>query len=644
MTIAYRPEIDGMRAIAVLAVVIYHLEIPSSNHILLAGGGFGVDLFFVLSGFLISQILLFELDEEGRIDFGRFYSRRVRRILPALLMVMLVSIPVAWNVMLPGEFVRFGDSLFATLGMVSNLFWFLTLDRYDAPSGLLNPFLHSWSLAIEEQFYLFFPLLLLGLTRLGGRRAIWLGILVLSVFSFLIAVLNSLYNPGMSFFSPLSRAWELLAGAGLACLSQNHQHFFRFSRAAKFVPAIALLTLFGSFISFNPEACTHPGFCTLPVILATCALLWFTQRGEPVTKLLSTRPLVFIGKLSYSIYLWHYPIFAFGRLSTLDGISGLDKFSWVVATIVLSITGYYLVERPFRFRLTTRPFLFVIVSTVVIVVFFSAMTRYLHIVGISRLVHLDTIYSKNTYDNEILKQLSWTVLDSLNSSEKIEHWNAHRPSEHELKNDWYLHNESRKVLVLGDSHSKDLFNALHSNADLFRGIEFARFALSSVFPQEQYDALLRSPNFDRSDVVAIAPKYEEALLARLPALITNLQSLGKEVLLIGNTAEFKSPSHLPVFDWYLTKSEEGVSFPKLGSIAYDYENNDTKLINQLLRQMAEQLGVGYLSRRDLICNDHSKKCTLATPNGLKTMYDYGHWTLEGAHYFGSLAAEKGWFR
>jgi hypothetical protein len=240
--------------------------------------------------------------------------------------------------------------------------------------------------------------------------------------------------------------------------------------------------------------------------------------------------------------------------------------------------------------------------------------------------------------------VSWSVLDSLDPNEKSEGSNAKRPSEHEKSGDWFLLKNSRKVLILGNSHSKDVFNAVTLNLDAFDGVEFARFGLGNEFPQEQLEALFRSPNFKKSDVVAIAPKYNSALMSRLFEIVETLQSFGKEVLIIGNTAQFQSPSNLPVFDWYLRRQENEASLSELNSVAYRFEMHEINQINTALRQIAEDVGAGYLSRRDLICHNEKQTCTLITPNGRKSMYDSMHWTLEGARHFGSVAAEEGWFR
>ncbi|BBU54160.1 hypothetical protein KU6B_04250 [Mameliella alba] len=170
MSIRYRPEIDGLRAVAVLSVLVYHLKISLGGELLFKGGFLGVDIFFVISGFLITRILIAEFERERRVSLAGFYLRRVRRIMPPLLLVMICSLPVAFFLLLPSEIERFAQSLMAALLFFSNFFWFFELKEYGAQSGLLQPFLHTWSLSIEEQFYLFFPAVMaLVLPRMSRR-------------------------------------------------------------------------------------------------------------------------------------------------------------------------------------------------------------------------------------------------------------------------------------------------------------------------------------------------------------------------------------------------------------------------------------------------------------------------------------------
>jgi len=641
MKLGYRPEIDGMRAIAVSAVILYHLKIPFGDGSLLAGGYLGVDRFFVLSGYLITKIILIEFDEADRFDVVQFYWRRARRILPPLLLVMLATIPVAWAILLPTEMERFAKSLFAALGFYSNFFWFFELNDYGAQSGLLQPFLHTWSLAIEEQFYLVFPVALLVLYRWLGRQRIGAIIVAFMVLSFVISQVSTAFVREFSFFSPASRAWEMLAGSLLAYMSLRNPGALRGSKAARVIPSLALLTLLASLWSLKLSAISHPGYMTIPVILATCAMIWFADPREPVTRLLSTRPFVMVGKLSYSLYLWHFPIFAFGRLRSMGEEPGLEMLVWLVLTILLSWLGYLLVEKPLRFRASPRLFVSSMTACLAAVLVFSATTLVQK--GFAgRLGDLAAIYGDNDYDNEALKQASWSVLDDIAGDEVVTADNAHGPSRSEAEALWFRDADKTHVLVLGNSHSKDMFNALYLNGDLFPDHEFARFGLGDAFPENQVETLLASPNFEASDLVLIAPRYTEITMSRLGALIDAIGGAGKRVAVVGNTVEYRLENGLPVFDWYVRREQAAPDAKVVNQLGHTYELSRGEEINAAVRAVAEEKGVPYLSRRDLLCSDAEGSCALMTPDGRKALYDYSHWTLEGARHFGALAAERGW--
>ena len=215
MRIKYRPEIDGLRAIAVGAVIIYHAKLSIFGFKLFSGGFIGVDIFFVISGYLITTIILKELVTTGSFSFKYFYERRIRRILPALLFVMLVSLPFAWMYLLPSSFIDFSKSILYSLGFSSNFYFHYSGQQYGAESGLLKPFLHTWSLSVEEQYYILFPIVLL--VTFKYLRKYLIHILILGfVISLGLAEWTSRNYPSISFYLLHTRMWELLSGSILA--------------------------------------------------------------------------------------------------------------------------------------------------------------------------------------------------------------------------------------------------------------------------------------------------------------------------------------------------------------------------------------------------------------------------------------------
>ena len=213
----YRPEIDGLRAIAVTSVILYHLQLDLFGRELFKGGFIGVDIFFVISGYLITRIILNEIQQTDKFSFVSFYERRARRILPMLFVVIFFSIPFAWFKLLPSDFLDYGKSIISSVFFFSNLFFYLSQTQYAAESALLKPFLHTWSLGVEEQFYLVFPILMLIIYKKLNKF-----FFVILIFFVLLSILFAEYmwsfNPDLNFYLPFSRFWELAIGSILALL------------------------------------------------------------------------------------------------------------------------------------------------------------------------------------------------------------------------------------------------------------------------------------------------------------------------------------------------------------------------------------------------------------------------------------------
>lgn len=359
----YRPEIDGLRAIAVVAVILYHGEFLFFGQDWFAGGFVGVDIFFVISGYLISRIIFSEIEVSGRFNFYNFYERRTRRILPALLLVMLVTSPFAYQFLLPDDLVDMARSQLAVLAFSSNIYFYMTSTDYGAAPGLLMPFLHTWSLGVEEQFYLTFPAIALLIHRYTPERFFVLAALLIASLSACFLINDS--NQSFAFFIPFTRAWEMLAGSLLAALELRQGRQIR-SFSTDAISLVGLLMVLISIVTFD-EGTAHPGALTLIPVFGTVLLLGASSQNGIVTRVLSHIPIRYIGALSYSLYLWHYPIFALQRTVDYD-FTNSDKAFGVGLAVLLSIASFHLVEQPFRRRNTWiwRPAGFGIAVTAVI--------------------------------------------------------------------------------------------------------------------------------------------------------------------------------------------------------------------------------------------------------------------------------------
>ena len=640
MKLKYRPEIDGLRTIAVLAVIIYHAEFTLGSRFVSKGGFLGVDVFFVISGFLITSLILGEYQRTERFSFTNFYERRVRRILPALLTTMLVSLPFAWKLLLPTQLIDFSKSLIASLVFGSNFYWHTTLQEYGTESALLKPFLHTWSLAVEEQYYIIFPLILFVIYRWYKRHTIVILTAGL-ILSLLFAELATAENLSFSFYMLPSRLWEMIAGALLANFRYFYPQKTDDSLLHRIMPPIGLFLIVCSIIFTGPDA-THPGFITLAPVLGTVLIIWYANKKDPVTKVLSTRPFVWIGLISYSLYLWHYPIFAFSRIDDLNPPVYV-KFLWIILTFALSIATYFLIERPFRNReaVSRKTLLVALLGTITIVGAYSFYS--IQNDGVkARFPTLIKIYGKNEFDNQILKDESWNILGELAKAQGLGPSEAHEPSVFEAEHLWFSNSPTtKKVLIIGNSHSKDLFNALYQNKDLFPDLEFARFGMHNAILPEQVEVLFDAPNFKMADIVIISFRYDDT--GSIPNLIDELRSKSKEIVLVLNPVEFNYIDGRPVFDWYAEVHHQDFSPRKLKRLFFNNQSDEKDRINQALRKIEKDKDVLLLDEFDFVCEPEARTCDGITDDGYKSFYDgYGHFTLEGARYFGQRIHEINW--
>ena len=363
----YRSEIDGLRTIAVLSVIIYHAQFTIFGHHFFKGGFVGVDIFFVISGYLISRILLSELFEKGRISFLKFYERRARRILPILFTVFIASFPFAYKYLLPNQFIEYAQSILSATFFSSNIFFYFTNTQYGAEDSLLQPFLHTWSLGVEEQFYILFPIVLLLAYKFAKNHLVTI-IAVLILISLQYADWQSAKNTQLNFFMLTSRLWELGIGSLLAFYELKYGRV-KNELLNQTMPLLGLFLIAHSIVFFNNQT-PHPSLITLLPTLGTALIILYSlNKTDLVGKVLSWKPIVGIGLISYSMYLWHYPIFAFARISNIEGIHNIEKILLILATIILSIISYYLIEKPFRnVGLISKKKLIITLSTLCILI------------------------------------------------------------------------------------------------------------------------------------------------------------------------------------------------------------------------------------------------------------------------------------
>lgn len=345
----YRPDIDGLRTVAVVPVLVFHAGLG------LSGGFVGVDVFFVISGYLITTLLLRELDEK-RFSLIGFYERRARRILPALFTVLLASSVAALILMTPTDLVNYAKSAASAAGFLANI-WFYTQEGYFTEAAELKPLLHTWSLGVEEQYYVLFPPLLWLAILLGRSRPPLVLLTLAGLASFAVSVNAAADAPEAAFYLPQYRVWELLLGSGLALgLTRGWlDHPARHGGLTGTAGLAGLAMIATAVLAYGPET-RFPGAAALLPCLGAALVIWSgTQTRTPVTRLLATPPMVWIGKLSYSLYLWHWPIIAFAVYRKGADLSASEGAACLLLALTLSVLSWRFIEQPFRDRTRLSP-------------------------------------------------------------------------------------------------------------------------------------------------------------------------------------------------------------------------------------------------------------------------------------------------
>jgi peptidoglycan/LPS O-acetylase OafA/YrhL len=436
----YRREIDGLRALAVVPVILYHAGFQAFR-----GGFVGVDVFFVISGYLITSII-YEDVQRGSFSLSRFYERRIRRILPALYLVMLVCILFAWLWLLPAAMEDFAKSIIAVTLFISNILFWRSTD-YFSPDIENFPLIHAWSLSVEEQFYVLFPLLLASCARMDRRRLITL-VALFSALSLGLAEFTSKTYPEFDFYLLPTRAWELGVGAIIALIphvspSPQFRLIKRWIAEAASLTGFILLTY--SIFRFDHNI-PFPSLWALVPVVGTALLLVFATADTHCGRVLGIKPLVGIGLISYSAYLWHQPLFAFTRIRLQSAPPTIAMVLLSAATLALAYVSWRFVELPFRDRRhLPRRFVFLNASSVAgVLVFVGAITLVFH--GLP-----------NRYSPPISAMLAWKKYQPPRLNECLGSVESFIRPENSCV---YNSNFEPRVAIWGDSHSAVLANEL----------------------------------------------------------------------------------------------------------------------------------------------------------------------------------------
>lgn len=605
----YRRDIDGMRALAIVSVVLCHL---GSRWF---GGGFvGVDVFFVISGFLIAGIITRELDS-GRFSLAHFYERRARRILPALFVMIAFVLAGASLLYMPTDFSEVPKSALMTLAFLAN-FWFLSRTGYFSADNEALPLLHSWSLAVEGQFYLAMPLLLWVIARWMPRWRVPL-LAAAGLLSFAACLWIGASNTDANYFLPVTRAWELIAGAllGASALAPPRRPWQREALA------IGGLGLIGFAVLTAHHAETYPGLATVPPVLGT-ALLLYCAPGTLVGRLLSCKLPVGIGLISYSLYLWHWPIITFASYASVDPLTRWQRIAVLAASLLAAWASWRYVEMPLRnpARTPRRTALGLIGGA-------------LAVTGLLAAALLPLGGWQARFPPEVARlDAAAREYDPLKGN-----CLATRPSDFP-EGCRYGAATAPTALVWGDSHSLKLAQALgderagsgqalvlraHSGCLPALGVEKADVACRE-FNDSVFARLAREPRIER---VYLAGNWsclcyqEPAIVARIDATIARLRAAGKTVVIVGPVPvqPFMVPRQLAIF------AAGGGRGEMPGRSAADYERDAAWFTASYPRWRTE--GITILDpARALVAGEHTR----IIQGGQPLYIDRDHLTMAGA--------------
>jgi peptidoglycan/LPS O-acetylase OafA/YrhL len=659
----YRKEVDGLRAIAVLPVILFHAGVP-----MFRGGFVGVDVFFVISGYLITSLIAAER-QAGRFTLSGFYERRARRILPALYLVLLACLPFAWLWMLPGDLKAFSDSLLTVTAFSSNLlFWrdSAVLGGYFEPRAGVQTLLHTWSLAVEEQYYLLFPLLMLGAWRLGRR---WLTGLVFAIAaaSLLLAQWASQRHPAFAFFLLPTRAWELLLGALLALSLSDRRVGPDVARRFGEAGALLGLAAVGYGVLAYDEDTPFPGLYALAPTAGTALIILFATPQTYTGKLLGSRLLVGIGLISYSAYLWHQPLLSFARLRSLTVPDKSLLVALALCSFPLAYLSWRYVERPFRNRV-------LIGRRTIVLCCLAGAACYAAVGAIGH------------FTNGIPQRLgdwraTWNTVASIRT-ENDSFCQLHRRSAAQISNgDICILGHARipTMAVIGDSHAGALFEAL-DESELMTSRSFYAFMGGWCAPlvndfqllgygsqdcvdttREAFRQILEAAAIDTVVLVAEWANYTQGsrdngygvaaqpglcrdrdgkaasvadnatvLQRSLQKTVDLLTAHGKRVLIVEPTPEFK----VRVMDYvvksaFFSRSADLRPFAPQISLA-EYDNRAGRAMD-VLRSIT---GAEYVATRPLFCG--AQGCSALDAAGNILFSDTNHVTERGA---GLIVAE-----
>lgn len=602
----YRPDIDGLRALAILPILLLHCGVTR-----LRGGFVGVDIFFVISGYLITAIMVRDIAED-RFSIQRFYRHRIVRILPALLTMMTATLALGCYILLPNQLRDLGRSAAATSVFGSNVYFYLTSDYFAAASDA-KPLVHTWSLAVEEQFYLLYPLLLWWLRAVPRQRLAWV-IGGLAVVSFAAGARMAVYQPSAGFFLLPARIWELAIGA-LVALGAVPAIRQRWMRAGLCSAAIAVIA--ASWIAIS-GGWPFPVPFALPPTIAAAVLIAYGRDG-PTARLLGSAPLRWIGLVSYSAYLWHRPIIAFYQARHGSTPSPIETLLLFVATLAAGGASYLLIERPATRRWRSGSGL---APQGLAVASLAAMA----VAGLTIAANADVIRPLRP---DLARAASFMGWDTTPAGKR--QFAADRcfalPTGAGFSDECLRLSATRpNVALFGDSHAAHFSEAL---GELLPHANIVQATAAGCRPllhgrglsrcRATMDLAFSTLDFGRIDTVILSARWLDFEQPALLETIGWLRARGTHVLVVGPSVEYDAD--LPVLIVRAAREHD----PRLPD---RYRLADRIALDRAMVAPVRAAGAAYASAIDTECG--GGKCRLSASDGTPRHFDHSHFTPAGA--------------
>ena len=613
----YNPEIDGLRAIAVLTVIFYHTEIIIFDNIISKSGFIGVDIFIVISGFVITRLFF-----KKNFSYTTFIERRLRRLFPALLFLILVTTLISYFLLLPQHFMNLGQSIVANILLISNFLFYYQTDYWDY-AVFTKPLLHTWTIALEFQFYIFICLIFWLFKRNLNQIILtfFFVSLILLIFSNKINFEINLRELSLNnYFLIFTRLWEFLVGSLIALILSNktiEKKLFN----KKYLSTIGLFLIFISLVIIETPK-NFPNLLTvIPVFGTSLILLANNERSSHI--LLNNSILVHLGKVSYSLYLWHFPILIFFLYIYNFELNILSKILALIIVYLVSLGSYKYIENPFfRKSILTKKSFIKLLSIFLIIIF---------LIGSLIANNIIKSQSYSEYNNIIQRFPEYNLFDK-------------KGPKRDIRKNQFTNSKKIKILVCGDSHGADLAMSLQSNKNIMNKYEIEFLDFLKCLKEES--TLIKKADYTLSSI-QISGRNNLTLknIKKLSDIIKN--KYNKKFIIIGATPEFQTDGDLLLNYLVITKIQKKDIIKNVDKINTFYFVNKKKFIekvNKRLFQISKELKVGYLDKFDYICELKKEKCFGIDPDGNKNFIDYSHLSKNGRIFFGKKIEEINWLK